>query len=256
MTDSFQIVLLIGAATSSTDIGRELSGIAKNIYQSSRGGAIDVPGVFLSPETHRVAGVASFEPPGQAQTTGGTVTLVDGTVLEDIDRVVLCTGYLFTLPFLLQLHDDAALVHEANDIVVVTDGSQLHNIHKDIFYIPDPTLAFVGVPSYTATFTFFEYQAMAVAAVFSGRATLPSKEIMQAEYAEKLKRKGAGRSFHNLMGESIQYVDQLVAWLNRDAKKTGRRRYEGYSQEWQAESKLLFPKYLAYIQAKNARLEN
>lgn len=182
------------------------------------------------------------------------MTLVDGTILNDIDRVVICTGYLFTLPFLPDLHDDAATVHNANDKVLISDGSQLHNLHKDIFYIPDPSLAFVGVPSYTATFTFFEYQAMAVAAVFSGRAWLPSKEAMQAEYAEKLRRKGPGRSFHYLMGESIEYVDQLVAWLNRDVGKTGWRNYEGYSQDWQAESKLIFPKYLALVQAKNAQL--
>ena len=148
---------------------------------SSRGGPFDIPKVMLSPETERVAGTASFHHPFDNE-DAGSFTLLDGTVLTGIDRVVLCTGYHFTLPFLPELHDDSAMATQANDTVLVTDGTQVHNIHKDIFYIPDPTLAFVGVPFHIATFTFSEYQAIAVAAAFSGRAWVPSKEAMQAEY--------------------------------------------------------------------------
>ncbi|KAE9363774.1 FAD/NAD(P)-binding domain-containing protein [Stipitochalara longipes BDJ] len=244
-------VLLIGAGVSSMDIGREASHIAKKIYQSSRGGPFDIPVVMLSPETERVAGIASLNLPSDNDTSG-TVTLVNGTVLTGIDRVVIATGYLFTLPFLLDLHDDSITPTEANDTVLITNGTQMHNLHKDIFYIPDPTLAFVGIPFYTATFSFFEFQAIAVAYVFSGRAWLPSKEAMQAEYTERVERKGSGRALHDLKGTSIQYVDELVGWLNEQAETTGARKVEGYSEEWQAEAKLIAEKYVKRVQTQDA----
>jgi hypothetical protein len=230
------------------DVGREASHFAKKIYQSSRGGPFDVPLAMLSPETERVAGIASFNISSEDQNTQGSVTLVDGTVLNDIDRVVICTGYLFTLPFLLDLHNDTIRPEQANDTVLITDGTQMHNLHKDIFYIPDPTLAFVGVPFYTATFSFFEFQAIAVAAIFSGRAWVPSEEEMRIEYAERVKRKGSGRALHNLKGTSVEYVDELVEWLNANAEVTGTEKVEGYSKEWQEEAKLIAEKYVKKLQ--------
>jgi hypothetical protein len=226
------------------DIGREASHFAKKIYQSSRGGPFDVPLAMLSPETERIAGISSFNIPSDDEDTPGSVTLVDSTILNDIDRVVICTGYLFTLPFLLDLNDDSITPEHANDTVLITDGTQMHNLHKDIFYIPDPTLAFVGIPFYTATFSFFEFQAIAVAAVFSGRAWLPSEQEMRIEYAERVKRKGSGRALHNLKGVSVEYVDELVEWLNAHAEVTGTEKVEGYSKEWQEEAKLMAQKYV------------
>jgi hypothetical protein len=235
------------------DIGREISQMAQKIYQSSRGGPFDVPKVMLSPETERVAGIASFQHPSKDQDTPGSVKLVDGTVLTGINRVVICTGYHFSLPFLRDLHDDSATSEQAIDTVLVTDGTQIHNLHKDIFYIPDPTLAFVGIPFYTATFTFFEFQAIAVAAVFSGRACVPSKEEMQAEYKERVKQKGAGRGIHDLKGTSVLYVDELAGWLNNQAEVTGAEKVEGYSKEWQEESKLIPEKYIKLIKSKDTK---
>lgn len=76
---------------------------------------------------------------------------------------------------------------------------------------------------------------------------------MQAEYTERLQKKGVGRALHNLRGESIEYVDELVAWLNSQAEVAGGQKIEGYSQEWQEESKLILTKYLKLVQAKNLR---
>jgi hypothetical protein len=226
------------------DVGREASHFAKKIYQSSRGGPFDVPLAMLSPETERIAGISSFNIPSDDKDIPCSVTLVDGTILNDIDRVVICTGYLFTLPFLLDLHDDSITPEHANDTVLITDGTQMHNLHKDIFYIPDPTLAFVGIPFYTATFSFFEFQAIAVAAVFSGRAWVPSEQEMRIQYAERVKRKGSGRALHNLKGVSVEYVEELVEWLNAQAEVTGTEKVEGYSKEWQEEAKLMAEKYV------------
>ena len=91
------------------------------------------------------------------------------------------------LPFLDEYNDYTSSAAEANDTVLVTDGTQVHNLHQDIFYIPDPTLAFVGIPFYTATFSLFEFQAIAVTAFLSGVAQLPSTASLRTEYENRVK---------------------------------------------------------------------
>lgn len=108
----------------------------------------------------------------------------------------------------------------------------MHNLHKDIFYIPDPTLAFVGIPYYTATFVFFEYQAIAAAGVLSGKVDIPSEIEMKKEYEERSKRKGYGRNFHSMREEEVQYVGELVEWVNRDIAERGGSKVEGLSKKW------------------------
>lgn len=58
---------------------------------------------------------------------------------------------------------------------------------------------------------------MALAAVFAGEIPLPSRQDMRREYSERLRRKGAGRSFHSLKedGQEIAYVNELADMVNR-----------------------------------------
>ncbi|CZT00612.1 hypothetical protein WAI453_009246 [Rhynchosporium graminicola] len=249
-----QTVLIIGAGVSSTDIARESHHGAKKIYQSSRGGTFDTPKEWVPPNTERVVGVSSFEIPKNGQATPGNITLTDGTVLTGVDKVIIATGYLFSLPFLLDLHDDSLTPEEANETILVTDGTQIHNLHKDIFYIPDPSLAFVGIPFYTTTFTLFEYQAILVAAVFAGFAQTPSESEMRAEYDEKVKTLGCGRTFHSLKGTQVEYADSLVEWVNSQAEITGGAKVQGYSQEWIDEMKLMMVKFSKFVETRTNRL--
>ncbi len=107
-----------------------------------------------------------------------------------------------------------------------------HNLHRDIFYIPDPSLAFVGVPFFTATFTLFEFQAMVVAKVLGGAAELPSQERMRAEYEQRVRTKGLGKAFHSLRDKEVEYVDELLGWVNGDLEKKGVGRLEGHTEKW------------------------
>ena len=245
---SGKTVLLIGAGVSSTDIAREISPLAKKVYQSSRGGALDLPAEMLPPQAARIGGISSFEtsvrPLGSIDASDpipGTVILRNGTILDSVDHVILCTGYMISYPYLRQYHSDVTPASSANDEVLVTaEGEMVHNCYKDTFYIPDPTLAFVGTPYHIATFSLFEFQAMAVASVFAGLAKLPSTPQMQAEYEEKLRRKGVGRDFHSLrgVGEEQRFVAELVAWINADAERLGYDRVVlGHTSEWHAANK-------------------
>lgn len=136
------------------------------------------------------------------------------------------------LPFLNEFNDHSLSATEANDTVLVTDGTQVHNLHEDIFYIPDPTLAFVGIPFYTATFSLFEFQAIAVAAFLSGVAQLPSIESLRAEYVDRVQAKGYGRSFHSLKEQEQPYVKKLIGWVNAGRVENGLPLIEGHTEAW------------------------
>lgn len=143
------------------------------------------------------------------------------------------------LPSLPTTPSPSSPVNDPNNILhlLVTDGTMTHNLHKDIFYIPDPTLSFIGVPFHCATFSLFEFQAIALAAVYAGRARLPSTDAMRAEYNERLGRKGPGRSFHSLITEELDYVRNLVEWINTDDPRG--EVVEGHTVSWIEERKKL-----------------
>ncbi|OMP85271.1 Thiol-specific monooxygenase [Diplodia seriata] len=241
-------VLLIGSGTSSTDIAKEISPYAKSIWQTSRGGDFDFPATVLPANAKRIGDVASFDLPAadgdilSGSDTGsdtgsssgsdasepsgaipGTITLKSGHKLCDIDHVIVATGYHVTLPFLRSHHRDDLRPEEADDKVIVTDGSQYHNLHKDIWYIPDPSLVFIGVPYFTATYSLFEFQAKFVAAVLSGGATLPSEEEMRKEYQDRVQAKGYGKKFNSLKFVEIEYVNEILGWINKQLVERGRQ---------------------------------
>lgn len=234
-------ILLVGGSVSATDIARELGPVAENIYQSHRNGTFDLSASMLPENATRVEEVISYDSPaddGKSELADplapipATVTLKSGQKLCDIHHVILCTGYHLTLPFIPHLHSDTTPVDQADDEVLVTDGSQFHNIHKDIFYINEPTLTFIGVPFFTATFTLFEFQAMVVAKVLSGQAKLPSTEAMRAEYNERVKGKGYGKAFHSLREREHEYVNELLAWVNKDLAEIGEEPLQGHTETW------------------------
>jgi hypothetical protein len=197
---------------------------------------------MLPPNAARIGEIESFilkeehgTPEGQLlnhEPIPSIIKLKSGEDLCNIHTIIVCTGYHITLPFLLPYHEDHTPAAEASDTVLVTDGTQIHNLHKDIFYIQDPSLIFVGVPYFTATFTLFEFQALTVTAVLSGKADLPSKNSMQREYRDRLERKGIGKGFHSLRGQEVEYVNELLEWINADVEKRGGRRVEGHSDLW------------------------
>jgi len=246
-------VLLIGAGVSSVDIAKDIGGVARSVYQSSRGGPYDLPSHLLPDNGARIGGIKSFDAPGSSNIGAedkipATVTLQSGQQLCDIQAVIVCTGYHVSFPFMRQYHADGVHPEDADELCLVTNGQQTHNLHKEIFYIPDPTLAFIGVPYHVTTFSCFEFQAMALASVFSGQVSLPVKKEMRGEYLERIECKGAGRTFHSLkgLGDEIAYVNELVDLVNQGQST---QIILGHTQSWHeaylrrvARQKVLFGK--------------
>ncbi|KAI1871598.1 uncharacterized protein JN550_004592 [Neoarthrinium moseri] len=225
-------ILLIGAGVSSLDVARESEGVAKKIYQSARDGQFDLPASLLPPGAERVGGVKKFELDDGAKS--GRVTFADGRIVENIDVVVLGTGYVTSYPFLGELQDPSVPTEKADGkIVISSDGLITHNLHKDIFYIPDPTLSFVGVPYYTSTFSLFDFQGEVVARFLAGKVALPSTEAMRREYDErKLGLAEGSKTFHSLMGKDAIYMNGILQWVNRDAVRLGYEPMRGVDEQW------------------------
>jgi cation diffusion facilitator CzcD-associated flavoprotein CzcO len=239
-----QNVLVIGAGVSALGICRELSGVANKTWQSVRGGKFDLPPFLLPESTIRIPEDTKFDPhitipkdsqPADKGAVPGTIELKGGQVLDDVDHVILATGYITSYPFPAHLHSDNTCITEAGEELLVTsDGEMTHNLHRDIFYIPDPTLAFVGVPYYVATFSLFDFQAQAVARVFAGKARLPTKTEMRREYEKRVEQTGLGRGIHSLHGRGLEiaYVQGLVDWMNSSLAGTGEPLMLGHSEGW------------------------
>lgn len=236
-----QNVLLVGAGVSSLDIAKELEGVATKTYQSARGGLFDLDAALLPGNAERVAGLADFRlDEGKAfkdedpeAPVPGTVHLADGRILSDIHRVIIASGYQTTYPFLTGLESATLGEDEADERVVITaDRCVTHNLHKDMFYIPDPTLSFVGVPYYTSTFSMFDFQAEVVARVYAGLSPLPSVEVMRAEYAARKAKGDRGKAFHSLHTNQVRYMEEILEWANEGAEERGVARMRGVDEEW------------------------
>lgn len=243
-------VLLIGNGTSALDIARDISGHVKNLYNSVRKSdhkfderylkLREELSKFVPKNVKRVGNIKSF---GSISSNSdniedGVVELEDGTKIEGLDYIILCTGYVFSFHFLENLHSDDHIndkreLNVDDEHVLVKDGSQVFNLHKDIFYIPNPTLSFVGIPFHIATFSLFEFQSYAVSRVYSGAAKLPAEKNMRDEWHKRELQKGSGREFHALGSElELAYIDDILKWVNKDGGLLGKKIIEGHDQDW------------------------
>ncbi|KDQ17070.1 hypothetical protein BOTBODRAFT_30457 [Botryobasidium botryosum FD-172 SS1] len=201
-------VLIAGAATSGTEISRDLSPYARKIYASSK------------PE------IDSFVPPAAANSSisQGGVKLVNGTVLSGIDHIIFSTGYRYTFPFLPQYHDSSLRANETakGRQPIVTDGTHLRSLYLDLFYIEDPTLAFVNMNIAMQPFVFAEYLAVALAKVWKGDAHIPTQENMWKLYWDHVQERGGHIKGLQFLGEqrTEEIIRFFVRWLNTARGRT------------------------------------
>ncbi|KAK8844850.1 hypothetical protein IAR55_006700 [Kwoniella newhampshirensis] len=240
-------VLIVGLGTSGNDIARDLASHANKLYLVGKN-VLRGPTAYqqqrrlqraLVPEnSERVAEIKRFLPLKSGQTLSeGTIELTDGRLLTGIDEVIFATGYQYSYPFLPQYHKDPGSSRPAALTPLVTDGSGVLNLYRDVFYIPDPTLTFLGLSVNTSAFSFFEYQSISIARVFAGKARLPDEAGRWKAYASLVREKGEGKFSHllNRDGERT-YVKDTVEWINSEAKVFGAEPIAGHSPEWLAES--------------------
>lgn len=243
--------MLIGNGTSALDIARDISSQVKALYNSVRESnhkfderylrLREELSKFVPKNVQRVGNIKDFHYNADTQSDNiqdAIIELEDGTEITGLDYVIVCTGYVFSFHFLENLHTDDHINKQRgaavdDEHVLVKDGSQVFNLHKDIFYIPNPTLSFVGIPFHIATFSLFEFQSYAVARVYSESAKLPIEKAMREEWAERERQKGPGREFHALGSElELAYIKDIADWVNKTGIEQGKRLVEEHNQDW------------------------
>ena len=146
--------------------------------------------------------------PNIARLDGDTVHFVDGTS-ERIDRIVYCTGYKITFPFL----DDTLLEARDNEI----------SLFRRVVDPDHPGLYFIGlVQPLGAIMPLAEAQSEWIADLLDGTVTLPSAADMRHEietYSRVMHKRYVQSRRHTIQVDFLEYLREL-----KHERTAGRRR--------------------------------
>ncbi|WVZ57588.1 hypothetical protein U9M48_007954 [Paspalum notatum var. saurae] len=189
-----QNVVVLGFGASGIDIALEISHVAKQVhiatrYMEDRLGKIELyENVWIHAEVDCIQ-------------DDGNVCFAEGSVVA-ADIILYCTGYHYYFPFL-------------NLDGFTVDENRVGPLYKHVFppkYAPN--LSFVGLPSKTIIFKSLELESKWVAAVLSGRVTLPSEEDMMTtvrEHYQQMEEEGRPkRHTHVQLFEWVEHMNWLA----------------------------------------------
>lgn len=182
-------VALLGAKASGVDISGDLVGHAAKVWLCARepDDAPERPGIELR------AAIVHAE--------GRDLTLADGSVLRDVDDLLLCTGYDYAFEFL-------------EPGLVTVERKWVHPLWLDLVCVQAPRLAFVGLPFQVVPFPLMQLQSRLFAHLLSGRVPWPSAAEMMAEHrasVAQLQAEGARRRhFFRYGPRQFEYLDDLA----------------------------------------------
>jgi hypothetical protein len=192
-------VLIIGNSASAKDLSTDLlSTVAHPLYLSRRSasrwdGPSPPPGIIWKPvvKEYRMDGRIVFD---------------DESYVDGVDTVIYCTGYLPSFPFWDAKNNGREIWDYKKNKLAKT---YLHTLFHDF-----KMLGIVGIPR-VLTFRSFEYQAIALARLWSGRQTqdLPGLEVQERwEKEREILRKRQGKKFHDIeweTGETLGWLGEL-----------------------------------------------
>ncbi|KAJ2762177.1 monooxygenase [Coemansia sp. BCRC 34490] len=233
---SGQTVLVVGGASSGSDISRQLSFTARQVHLSVRNSSVHDK---LEPVLG--AGVNKDNPPRRhpqiRSVDEEAVHFVDGSSIALPDHIIYATGYLPVYPFLQNNNNNNNNTQLAN---LLADGRSVRDLYKFLLYTQNPTLAIFGVPSKVVPFPLFEYQAAFLARVLRGAVELPTCEEMQREWDNAvLKAKESSSQLYEMGMRQIDYQNNLVDMIMEGPIRPPSRL--GYvSEEWAQRRKHTF----------------
>ncbi|SCU86100.1 LANO_0C06722g1_1 [Lachancea nothofagi CBS 11611] len=243
-------IIVVGNSASGSDLAFELAThLQKTVYKSKRSES-PLPSGF-DPRIREVADILRFD----SQTK--TVVLVNGEKIQNVEKVIFCTGYLKSLPFLPK----ASEAHSKGDAILsslITDGSHLHRLYNHILPYDLPTIGIIGLPRFVLPTRLSETQGAWLARVWSGRIELPSMEVMKYYDQWFLDTNGDNGKYHDLVFPmDVQYSQRL----NRQISAAGKDGYFGV--EWTSDQirirssiKPIKEGYLAYMKDTGKRAMN
>lgn len=200
-------VIVVGNAASGTDIASQIGTVSKHpLLVSQRSESVLDFGAGYK---ENVPEIAEFLPESYGTRT---VLFTDGRVEADVDAILFATGYYYSFPFLSSLESK-----------LISTGERVQHLYKHLFYIDDPTIAFIGLPSKIIPFRTDEGQGAVVARVWAGRLELPSALKMSKWEEDAIAERGTGKAFHVLsFPQDFEYHNELVDWAMRATGRGGK----------------------------------
>ncbi|KAL9860904.1 putative flavin monooxygenase, FAD/NAD(P)-binding domain superfamily [Arabidopsis thaliana] len=175
-----------GSSVSGVDISRDIVNVTKEVHISSRS---------TKPETYeKLSGYDNLWLHSNIETVreDDSVVFKNGKTVY-ADTIMHCTGYKYYFPFL-----------DTKGEVTVEDN-RVGPLYKHVFPPAlSPGLSFIGLPWQVIPFPMFELQRKWVAAVLTGRVSLPSLEEMMEDtkmFYSKLEASCIPKRYTHLMAE-------------------------------------------------------
>ncbi|PAN49125.2 hypothetical protein PAHAL_9G390000 [Panicum hallii] len=226
-----QNVVVVGMGASGTDIALEVSHVAKEVHIASRYSEDRLEKVGLCKNVWIHTEVDCIQDDGKIRFTDGSAVAADS--------ILYCTGYHYHFPFL-----------DLDGLAV--DDNRVGPLYNHVFppkYAPN--LSFIGLPLKTIIFQSVEMESKWVAAVLSGRATLPGEEDMMAAVREHYRQmEEAGRPkrhTHVIMPNWEEHLNWLADQVGEPRLEAARLEMlekavrcawsmdEGYRDRWEQE---------------------
>lgn len=219
-------VVVVGNAASGMDIGLQINGVCKRPL------ILSVHSPTAPDVLDRLEGVQEVPAIAEYLADERGVRLADGRVVRDVDAVLYCTGYLFSLPFLEPTRPperwrDHPAERPAGRLapLLTADGRRIRDLYQDLLHIEHPTLAFLALPYKVVPFPLAEAQAAVLARTWANVLPTPSREAMRAwERAAEQERPASG--FHVwALGDDGKYINatyQQIMEENGEAARVGK----------------------------------
>lgn len=158
-------VAILGAGASGIDIALEVATVAKEVVLSH-----NTPPKTCPLPTNMI------QEKGIEFVQKSTVRFIGGKTYY-CDAIIICTGYLYTYPF---LHSSCKI--EIGD-------QKVSPLYMHMFLINNPTLAIWAVPKLILPFPIYDQQVKVFLKFLKGIIQLPSKEIMYKEAEDDFKQR-------------------------------------------------------------------
>uniref|UniRef100_A0AC34FEU1 Flavin-containing monooxygenase n=1 Tax=Panagrolaimus sp. ES5 TaxID=591445 RepID=A0AC34FEU1_9BILA len=198
-----KIVAIVGAGASGIDIGIQICKYAKKVYlchHNFKATQIQLP------KTIEIV-------PGVTNATKDSIILTDGTILHDVEAVILCTGYRYTYPFF----DKSIIQTPENDSYVSPLFAHVAHVQY-----PD-SLFFIGLNIVVVPFILFDYQVGLALSLINGKAKEIGMEEIKKWEDKRLKMLAANgidaKRYHVLADKQWDYFQELCKYSG-DVYKT------------------------------------
>lgn len=130
---------------------------------------------------------------------GNTATFKDGSS-QEVDAIILCTGYKHCFPFM------------ADDLKLSTTNRLASNdLYKGVTFAHNPRLFYLGMQDQWYTFNMFDAQAWYVRDTILGKLSAPDKNAMLKDVADRVAKEDALEDDYACIRYQGDYVKELIS---------------------------------------------